>query len=361
MDREIDVGIKDRFDAERHRRPWLDHLVRAGGRFNEDNGNHLAAGITYFTILALFPLLLLAVSIAGFVLSGHPRQFRELQDKVTTSAPSAFRDTLTHAVSSAVDNRAGILSVGLVGALYTGLGWVGNVRSAVQALWGQEKPKENFVATKARDLLALLGLGIALIVSLGLTTVGTSATRLIMRSTGLDDVPGAGVATRVIGILIAIGADVLIFAWMLARLPHQRIAIRPVLRGAVFAAIGFEVLKVVGTYYIPRIVHSPAVAALGIVLALLVWINLVARFLLFVTSWTATATATATASIAAAAADSADAKPVGSKEEPPIEHTGGRQSPNGAAIAVGIFGAGAAAGAALAATARRSRRRFRRS
>lgn len=355
------MGLRDAVVARARKRPWLDHLMRAGSRFGDDNGNHLAAAITYFSVLALFPLLLLAISIAGFILNGHPHQFQQLQNKITTSAPGELKEILRKGVRSAVEHRTGILSFGLVGALYTGMGWIGNLRAAVQLLWGQDKPQENFLVAKARDLLALCGLGLAILVSLGLTTAGTSATSVIMTHTGLDGVPGAAIGTRVAGIVVGIGADLLIFAWMLARLPHQRIAFRSVLGGALFAAVGFEVLKIVGTYYIPKIAQKPQVATFGIVLALMIWVNLVSRFLLFVTAWTATARG----SLAVAAEQSPEPRavesPVGAKVEPPMPTPPrGQAAPNGAVLAVGVFGAGAAAGAAVVAAVRRRIPRGRR-
>ncbi len=350
------MGIGARITAEAEKRPWLDHLIRAAKRYSDQNGNHLAAAITYFSMLALFPLLLLAVSIAGFILSGHPDQFRDLQNSITDNAPSGLKDILKNAVNAAVRNKAGILSVGLLGAAYAGLGWVGNLRTAVQALWGETKPKTNFLTTKLRDLVALVGLGLAALVSVCLTTAGTSATRTIMTHTGLEDVWGAAIGTRIVGIVVAIAADVLIFAWMIARLPNQPVAIRSVLKGALLAAVGFEGLKIAATYYLPAVSHSPAAGIFGIVLGFLVWINLVARFLLFATAWTATSRANR--ALAAEVANAERALPAGPKDEPaPADAV--PAGPNGAVLAAGIFGAGAASGVAVTGVVRKrlSRRR----
>jgi membrane protein len=64
--------IKAWLERQIQRRPWLDHLVRAGGRYQRQRGDYYAAGITYFTVLSLFPLLMVAFAVAGFVLSSHP-------------------------------------------------------------------------------------------------------------------------------------------------------------------------------------------------------------------------------------------------------------------------------------------------
>jgi len=60
-----------------------------------------------------------------------------------------------------------------------------------------------------------------------------------------------------------------------------------VLKGAVFAAVGFGLLKVIGAFYAQRVSHSPTAGLFGNVIGILVWLNLVSRFLLFAAAWTA--------------------------------------------------------------------------
>ena len=56
----------------REKYPWLDHLVRAGARYTDHHGNHYAAAITYFRILSLVPLLMIAFAVAAYVLFFNP-------------------------------------------------------------------------------------------------------------------------------------------------------------------------------------------------------------------------------------------------------------------------------------------------
>ena len=58
--------------------------------------------------------------------------------------------------------------------------------------------------------------------------------------------------------------------------------------GALFGAAGFEVLKLLGGYYLTLISGSVTASAFGGAVGLLVWINLVARFAFFTAAWTAT-------------------------------------------------------------------------
>ena len=69
-------GILDRLRA---RFRWFDHVMRAQERYNDCKGDFYAAGITYFTIFALFPLLMVGFAVGGFVLASRPDLLAEIE------------------------------------------------------------------------------------------------------------------------------------------------------------------------------------------------------------------------------------------------------------------------------------------
>ncbi|MEU6646241.1 inner membrane protein YhjD [Saccharomonospora sp. NPDC046836] len=273
----------------RRKYPWLDHVLRANDAFTERYGNHYAAAITYFSVLSLFPLLMVGFSVAGFILAGNETAMNELQASIINSAPAGLRPLLNELVTAAVDSRAGVGVLGLLLAAYSGLGWMTNLRDALTAQWGQEKKQLPFLSTKIKDLLALVGLGVALVVSFGLTAVGGGVGSSLLRVVGLDQQVWAQFMLRVATIVLALAANVVVFLWVISQLPREKVSVRSAIRGAVVAAIGFEVLKQVATIYLASVLGSPAGALFGPIIGLLVFANLVSRFLLFVTAWTATA------------------------------------------------------------------------
>ena len=274
--------------TQRDRRPWLDHVVRAYQRYKSTNGDHMAAAITYFSFLAIFPLLLLGISVGGFVLANNPGLVSDLKGVIADNVPGGLGSQLSESVDTLIANRGSIGIVALLGVAYSGLGWIGNLRTGLQVVWSCEPQKENFLKAKLGDLLVLVGLGLGIVVSIALTSGGTAATGALVKVLGLDGVFGMGTLVRVVGILLALAADTLIFMWLFVRLPRRRVRYKTVVRGAVFAAVGYEILKVVGTFYIARIGKSPTYGTFGSVIGLLVWIDLVSRFLLFSAAWTAT-------------------------------------------------------------------------
>ena len=120
------AGLKDRATGmlrrQRARRPWLDHLIRAYQKYKDANGDHVAAAITYFSFLAIFPLVLLGASIAGFVLANNADLQQRLEDVISENVPGSLGDTLSQAVQSVIDNRGSIGVIALLGVAYAGLG-----------------------------------------------------------------------------------------------------------------------------------------------------------------------------------------------------------------------------------------------
>ncbi|HZC92810.1 MAG TPA: YhjD/YihY/BrkB family envelope integrity protein, partial [Mycobacterium sp.] len=84
-------GILDRLRA---RFGWFDHAMRANDWFDESKGNFFAAGLTYYTIFALFPLLMVGFSVVGFMLSRRPDVLIGIDNKVRSAVPGAFGQQL---------------------------------------------------------------------------------------------------------------------------------------------------------------------------------------------------------------------------------------------------------------------------
>lgn len=274
---------------QRAQRPWLDHLLRAGEAYTERYGNHYAAAITYFSVLSLFPLLMIAFAVAGFVLVGNATLLGEMKNGITEAVPSGLGETINEVVDEAINSRSAVGVIGLLAALYSGLGWMSNLRDALTAQWGQENKSRPFLATTVKDLLALFGLGLALAVSFGLSAAGGGLGSWLLGLVGLDDDAWALFLLRLGTIVLSLVANWLVFLWVLSRLPRERVNARTAIRGAIAAAIGFEVLKQVFTLYLASVTSSPSGQLFGPIIGLLLFANFVSRFLLFITAWTATA------------------------------------------------------------------------
>jgi membrane protein len=283
------VPKQSRIQRLRRAHPWFDHLLRAAESYDEHYGNHYAAAITYFSVLSLIPILMVGFAIAAFVLAGNAHLLGQLQSQITKSAPGPLGNTLNDMVHGAIAARGTVGIVGLLIAVYSGVGWMGNLRDALTAQWDQERPKLPVLKTMLFDLLALIGLGLALVLSFAITAAGTGLGSLVLRWVGLDGYGWAHALLVVLTIVLSVLANWLVFLWVIARLPRERVEFASAVRGALIAAIGFEVLKQLATVLLRSVGKSPTASVFGSAIGLLIFANLVARFLLLVTAWTATA------------------------------------------------------------------------
>jgi membrane protein len=347
--RNVGTRAADAWRSMSERRPGIAHAGRGYQRYKANHGDHLAAAITYFSFLALFPLILLGASAAGFVFATHPSLADDLYISITRNVPGDFGQTLVKTVKSAIANRASVGIIGLAGVAFAGLGWVGNLRTAIDTVWGLPQVKRPFFKAKLSDAIVLLGLAIGVMASLALTAGGTAASGAVLQLFGLADVSGAGFVTAVLGIVLGILGSSIVFAWLLIRLPQVQVSRRTAIRVTLLAAIGFEILKVVGTYYIARVIRSPAAAAIGPVVGILIWIDLVSRFLLYCVAWAATA---APLSRPEPLVEEVPRTQVSTAERPPDAMPG--ISPLG--LAAGLLSTGAAIGVAVVAALQRRRR-----
>ncbi len=282
------AAVENAVAVQRGRRPWLDHLARAGGRYRRTQGDLMAAGVTYFAFLGLFPVLLLAASGIALVLSGNALLQRELFDAVRQTFPGSLGRQLVEQLSEAIGSARVVGLIALAGFLYAGLRTIDQLRIGMERIWKGHVDEPEWLRDNLQDLLAIVALGGVGLASLGLTGGVTQATSWVVRFLGLADEPGYGVLTWVLGIALAVVGDVIVFLWLLRVVPSISHPLRRLLPGALFGAAGFELLKLIGGFYLSLISNSVTASAFGGAVGLLVWINLVARFAFFTAAWTAT-------------------------------------------------------------------------
>lgn len=274
----------------RQRHPWLDRIMRAQDRYQDCNGDFYAAGITYFTVFALFPLLMVGFAVGGFVLASRPDLLAELEVHIRSAVAGDFGNQLVGLMDSAVKSRTSVGVIGLATAAWAGLGWMANLRKALTEMWEQQSEPDGWVGTKLSDLLALVSAFLAIVVTIGLTALGdTGLMATVLHWFGVGHVPGLNALLRVASIAVSFLVAWLMFTWIIARLPREKVSLRSSARAALIAAVGFELFKQVASIYLRTVMHGPAGATFGPVLGLMVFAYITARLILFSTAWAATA------------------------------------------------------------------------
>ncbi|MGB0962553.1 MAG: inner membrane protein YhjD [Mycobacterium sp.] len=280
-------GILDRLRA---RMPWFDHVMRAQKRYNDCKGDFYAAGITYFTIFALFPLLMVGFAVGGFVLASRPELLAEIGTRIRATVSGDLGQQLVELMDSAIQSRASVGIIGLATATWVGLGWMNNLREALSQMWGRfrdERP--GFVRTKLSDLGALLSVFVAIVVTVALTALSNSSLiENILHWFGIGDTRALSLFLYWVSIALSILVSWLLFTWVIARLPRESVSFRSSVRAGLIAAVGFEIFKLVAAIYLRSVLTGPAGATFGPVLGLMVFAYITARLVLFATAWAAT-------------------------------------------------------------------------
>jgi membrane protein len=277
--------VKQRVAEARERRPLLDQVVRTVEHYGNVKGNIQAGAVTYFAFISFFPILALAFAIIGFVARVYDGAESDLVDAVNSVLPGLVgEDEGEISLGDIRDSAPGILSVGIVVVLYSGLGWLSSMRDALIVMF-ELPPREqpNFVIGKVRDLIALALLGMVLIVSVGVSGVVRGLSEQILDWVGLG--PELGWLLGLIAVVIGLAANAVLFFALFKVLAEPDLPRRALWSGAILGAVGFEVLKQISQLLLQSTANSPAFQEFGIALILVVWIYYFSRVVMYAASW----------------------------------------------------------------------------
>lgn len=246
--------------VERHRALRIGVTVFT--RTAELNGTYAANAVTLIAFVSLFPLALLIVSVLGLLTGSNPDLGTDIVDALGLTGRSV--DLVIETLERAQRSGAAGSIVGVAGFAWTGLSLVGALRFAVNLPHG----------TAVSGLRARI-LGIPWLVGAGAIMAASIAVSAV-----LQWLPGW---TAPFSVLVSLAVSVGLFTWTFWFLDVERPDPRLLLPGAVAAAVGFEVLKWVGTAVLPRLLagSSATYGALGTVFAILTWLLIFSRILVY--------------------------------------------------------------------------------
>lgn len=224
----------DSFDQFQQRHAWLGFLLAVRQKYSDDQGGYLAASITYYGFFSIFPLLLVATTILGFVLRGHAHLQRSIVNSALGQFPIIGRDLQLHRLHGSVL----ALVLGIVVALWAGMGVFLAAQTAMDNLWGIPfRSRPNFLHQRGRALLLLLALGAGALGSTILSGLGTFGASY-------------GTAWKIGAVALSTALDIGLL-WVAFRLlTVYDIGWRSLRGGAIAAGIGWQVLQSLGGYYV---------------------------------------------------------------------------------------------------------------
>lgn len=251
--------------------PAIQLVVSTFQGLGRDDASHLAAGVAYYSLLSLFPLIMVLIALLGLLLPAESLH-KDLSDFVKDNFPGSV-DLLESNIREDIDHRGtlGVLSLLLLS--WSGSGMFRAVRRAINRVWGIPSEQDrSFYKGKLRDLAMTFGVGFLLILSISITMVFTILSDANVSWMNLGISIGAW--------LLAFLLLVIVFLLLYKYIPHSKTSWRHIWPGAVLAAVLFEITKHLFTLYLHRFANYEAVyGSVGSVIILLVWIYICAFIL----------------------------------------------------------------------------------
>ncbi|NUT34538.1 MAG: YihY/virulence factor BrkB family protein [Hamadaea sp.] len=261
----------------RKRSGAFDNFWAAKERYSEVLGGRLAAAIAYYGFFAAFALSLVAFSVFGFVFKSND----EVRDTVTDWLSKTLPD---FPVEQLAASSTAIGVFGLVGLLFTGLGWVDAFRTSQRAMWRLEQHPGNMVVRRLVDLGMLLALMIVLAGSLAVADLLSALFRWISGGTSSIWLTAA---TASVTILV----NIMISAALLTVLPRLHVSPARLIPPAIAVGLGLSLLNWGGRAYVTHSVRLyPAYTVIATTGVLLIYLYLFNQIVLWGSALAATST-----------------------------------------------------------------------
>ena len=281
-----DPGFVDRY---RQKWPWFDHLMRMNERYSQMGGSQYSAGITYFSVLSMFPILMLAFAVIAFILAGRPDYVEQVQQHISRMVSGEMGKSVNSIIEIAISQRSTVAGLGAFTAVWSGLGWMNNLRYGVSKMWKIDPTRGSAVMMKLKDLLGLVLLFFIFVLAAAIAVLGSSGvSHQVLTFLRIDQSLAFVPLLKVIAILLGVVANFVLCFWLIAYLPRTKVPRRSAFHAALIAAVVFEVFKQVGSMFFSNALTNPAGATFGPIIGVMVLLYILWQILLYCSAWAAT-------------------------------------------------------------------------
>jgi YihY family inner membrane protein len=257
------MALTQRLDAFQQRHRWAGFPLAVVYKFFDDQGGYLAALITYYGFLSVFPVLLILASVLGFLLRDNP----DLRTQILNSALSQFP-----VIGQDLGDPKGLTGsteaviIGLVGSLYGTLGVAQATQNAMNTMWAVPRNRRpNPITSRLRSLVLLGTGGLTFLLTASLSGLGTNGYGLSI-----------GTLIRASASVLSVVLTAAFFVFLFRASTTRALRRVDVLPGAIGAAVVWQVLQIFGTQYVGGVVRNADATngVFAIVLGLIAWIYL---------------------------------------------------------------------------------------
>ncbi len=271
--------------------------VRVLLHYSGDNGPLIASGMTYQAFFALAAGLWLAFSIFGFALRSNAVLQLHVFESIDQFLPGLLSfDVLDVQQTGAIDAeqllKADGLSwssaISLVGVLFTAVGFLGTLRTAIRIMFSLPAEGGNPVVLKLRDLGLTLAFGALVLLTAAISFLSNTALDFVVGLLGLGGVSGVTtVLTSAVAFVVLVVVQAVMLAAAFRILSGIPIPSRRLWDGALIGSILLALLQTVGSQLLHLGTNNPAIKVFAVLIGVLVFFNFVCQVILVAASWVA--------------------------------------------------------------------------
>ncbi|WP_375384681.1 YihY/virulence factor BrkB family protein [uncultured Microbacterium sp.] len=270
--------------------------VRVWRHFLQNNGFLMGAGISYQALFAIFAAIYVAFAVVGLWLGGNPQAVQGMIDVINSYIPNLIAETggvitpeqveAIASQTSSVLSITGLIALGTV--IWTAIGWVTYSRRGVRELFGIPPDRRSYVLLKARDLVAAMIFGVALVVGAALSSISAWALAWVLSLFGIDT--GSGVlnsSIRIGSILVSFALNAAALAAMFRFLTGTQLRWRIIWPGALLGGGALTIVQFGAGLLLSYTPSNPLLATFAIFVGLLLWFKVNGIVMLVAAAWVA--------------------------------------------------------------------------
>lgn len=274
--------------------PTVAHLVRAFKRYSNRLGNQFAGSITFFSVLAIVPILMFAFAALGLTLTVIRPQWLGLVQNVIQEnlRVVSIQDQLMGLIQGYLLGWRQVGIVAIIVAVVVGSGWMSNLKNAIRAVTSADfdlrERKRFFLWEPIFDFLMLLVLMLLIAISFALTVIGVQAAEKVAAWTNLANMYIDQGFIQLVSLLLGWAFTSILFMVIFMAIPEAKPPRRFVVIGGCLAGACFLIVQAGGNLLNEVFAGNRSTQIFGPVIVMMLVLNIFSMLLLFWAAWVAT-------------------------------------------------------------------------
>lgn len=267
--------------------------VRVFFHYNNGNGPLIASGMTYQAFFALAGALWFGFAVLGFALKGNTA----LQDTVFATLNRFLPNLIAYGGGKGVIRGTDLINVSglswssaisLLIVLYTAVGFLGTLRTAIRIMFGLPAEQGNLALMKLRDLGLAVAFGAVVLLTAAITVLSNAALNLVLGLLGFGQAgPVQQVLTAAIALVVLAGIETALLGAAFRILSGIPVPRRRLWAGASIGGIALAVLQTLASSLLHVGSNNPVIGGFAVLIGLLVFFSFVCQLILIAAAWVA--------------------------------------------------------------------------